>query len=55
MFLRGRGLMFWLLFTIALYLILASPSEFASFVRETNATALRFLRSFAAFFRELNS
>ncbi|MGW1603399.1 hypothetical protein [Streptomyces eurythermus] len=47
--------MFWLLFTITLYLILVSPLEFASFVRDTNATVLRFLRSFAAFFRELHT
>jgi hypothetical protein len=46
-------MMFWLLFTITLYLILTSPLEFASFVRDTNAALLRFLRSFRDFFSEL--
>lgn len=47
--------MFWFLFIVTLYLILTSPSEFASFVRDTNSALLRFLRSFRDFFNQVYS
>ncbi|GAA2513916.1 hypothetical protein [Streptomyces gobitricini] len=50
MFLRGRSPMFWLLFTITLYLILTVPLDFAFFLRDTTAALLNFLQSFKSFF-----
>ena len=55
MFLRGRSLLFWLLFLTTLYLILTVPEAFAEATQNLFNGFVRFLRSVRRYFEHLSS